>query len=244
MSGISRDAYLAGTGGTHWGSEVVGAAFDKAGEALAELSNSISSVFSSIYKNHLEPLITSYQQGEQSVTDGRSVGPSTSGTSVNQQTVQQHISKVPTSRPILQNPYKLPSVKAYEETIMKLDEKYTEAQRDYDIEYERCDAGHDYESGIDNYPRLKEYGEKAGKLRTELYGFSRQFEADHPVEYNTFQAELKESKAKEETSRSKSMDYSSDVEESSSKEQSSDTRNPSTSSVETDNDVETDPEWW
>lgn len=256
MSGVSRDAYLAGTGGTHWGSEVVGAAFDKAGEALAELSNSISRVFSSIYKNHLEPLITSYQQGKQSITDGRSFGRSPFGSIVKEPTVRQSTSGTTVSRPKPQVSYKLSSPEEYKSKLTDLHRQYGYQQSGYQQDYERYNVGHDHGRNEDQYDYiLNPYREEMAKLSTQIEGFTNQFKTEHPTDFNAFQKELKVSKAKEEESRSESTDYSFENDDSSDIEGSGFAQQESIFSSTFDNDSkitagtqynveESDPEWW
>ncbi|MBS0651802.1 MAG: hypothetical protein JSR93_11640 [Verrucomicrobia bacterium] len=209
MSGISRDAYLSGVGGKHWGSEVIGFALDEASKALTKLSNSTSNLFSSIYKNHLEPLLTSCGQDNKSITDNRLVDASRAGIPVKQTTVKRGISGTPASRAEPQVSYKLSSPQEYKGKLIALHKEYKKQETGYNDTYDRHNCGHDHGRDEEHYAYLLDpYSKAMAQLLGQIKGYTEEFERDFPNESKAFQKELLTTKHQEETSRESYTDYS------------------------------------
>jgi len=235
MSGISRDAYLSGVGGNHWGSEVIGFALDEAGKALTKLSNSISSLFSSVYKNHLEPLFTSCQQDNKLTKDNRLINSSPAGIPVKETTVKRGISGTPASRVKPQVSYKLSSPEEYKGKLIALYTKYKEQETGYHQAYENNNCGYDHGRNEEHYAYLLDpYTKEMAQLWGQIKGYTEQFKSDFPKESDVFQEELQTTKHQEEARRDSYTDYS--INESS--------KNTKTQVQVNKVDVSSDEDWW
>lgn len=167
-----------GVQGGNWVAQLVD--LDKAAEFL---SKKVSSVFSSIYKTCIKPLMACFQQGNQSI--GCQVDSSPSGTTVDRATATRGMTGTAKNQPAAQK-----SASTYEYEVSGLMDKLAEARRDHGSAWDKVNSYEDAE----HYDILGK-SEKVDSYRELLQSKEKEFEAKYPNEYQAFKSKLAEKEA-------------------------------------------------
>ncbi|MGE3534413.1 MAG: hypothetical protein AB7H48_06250 [Parachlamydiales bacterium] len=219
-------------GGVEGGNWVAQVFQDVIGKSLSE---TVSSLFSSIHKNFIEPLYQAFQQCTTSLKDDRSIDSTSPGPIVKKSTVERGISGTPASRDKPQVSYKLSSPEEYKEKLIALHNKYKEQETGYNDTYEINNCGHDHGRNEEHYAYLLDPYKKAmAQLWGQIKGYTEQFKSDFPNESDVFQEELLTTNHQEEARRESYTDYS--IYESG--------KNTKTQVQVNKEDVLSDIEWW
>ncbi|MBX3718983.1 MAG: hypothetical protein KF898_04990 [Parachlamydiales bacterium] len=156
-------------------------------DAFESLSKTISSVFSNIYKECIEPLMNCFNQGGKSITDQHSVDPSSRGSTVANATVTRGISGTPV------HTIKVKSATAFEYETRKLTDELSNAKRDRENAW----------SKVNNYDDADYYDtdgkdKKVDECHKALTSKESDFKSKYPVEYEAFKKKLAQEKSEEE----------------------------------------------
>jgi len=155
-------------------------------DAFESLSKTISSVFSNIYKECIEPLMNCFNQGGKSIAEHHSVDPSSCGSTVANATVTRGISGTPAYTT------KVKSATAYENETRKLMYELSVAQKDRDHAWNKV---YSYEDP--DYDDIDAKDKTVDKCHKALTSKESDFKSKFPVEYEAFKKKLAQEESEE-----------------------------------------------